>query len=145
MLFTGCTSFLCMEAGKSQGYPMARRWMFFRVVVKGCSRHALLCLLWQRDRSFVEQSRVQWLLLVFVVQLCTQCSQLELQFGWCQSAEQQQSVQRVRGASSSAYTSKSSFLWSSHGNNYSWICTRLSTTRSDTNRIGRMLRRGNAT
>ena len=65
----------------------------------------VLSLLRQRQWLVVEQLWRQWLLLVCLVQLGAQRSELELQQRGRESAEQQQSVQRVCGPGGSAYTS----------------------------------------
>ena len=66
---------------------------------------ALLLLLRQRQWPLVEQPRLERQLLVFDVEQRAQRPQSELQLGRSEPAEQQQSVQRVRGASGSAYNS----------------------------------------
>ena len=65
----------------------------------------LLCLLWQRQWYVLEQSRLERQLLVIIAQLRNEWSELELQQWWCQPAEQQQSVQRLRRPPGSAYNS----------------------------------------
>ena len=57
---------------------------------------SVLFLLWQRQWSHVEQQRGERQLLVFDVELSPQRTEPELQQWRSQSAEQQQSVQRVR-------------------------------------------------
>ena len=58
-------------------------------------RWRILPSLWQQERDEPEQPRLERQLLVILVELADQRLQLELQFGWCQSREQQQPVQRL--------------------------------------------------
>ena len=65
-------------------------------------RWRILPSLWQQERDEPEQSRFERQLLVILVELADQRLQLELQFGWCQSREQQQPVQRLLSSGSPA-------------------------------------------
>ena len=62
----------------------------------------LLPSFWQQERDEPEQPRFERQLLVILVELADQRLQLELQFWWCQSREQQQPVQRLLRSGSPA-------------------------------------------
>ena len=94
---------MLLSAGKMKDRVLLHYRKAYRLnatVVAGDNRSyavllALLPCLWQQERYGSQQPRLERQLLVFLVELGCQRLQLELQFGWCQSREQQQPVQRL--------------------------------------------------